>query len=262
MSMINVIGMPGLYQNWTVSCLDLASKYIVDSESNFLTQSDCVNLKFKMVDTTPADGLNVNLYVADKNFVWYLYNFLEKTDGVGIHVDNLVNDLFSKSPGTVAFDYMLKHFIDSYKITSDTSLDYCTNAIIEYFYFALNSNYQFKTIAKSTLSNAINIEYDDFSNANKLIKLLESVPNFSEPHFLKRYQSLVDRNERYLTKKINFVKKLNAKAPLDILEMAYVGVLLEEITQAKLDWFNPTVRTTLLDKHYQSVCDLAIITVK
>jgi hypothetical protein len=76
----------------------------------------------------------INSYVLDENFVWYLYNFLEKTDGVGILIDNLTSDLFSKAQGTVAFDGLLKHLVDNYQLSSDQDPAYLNNAVIENFY--------------------------------------------------------------------------------------------------------------------------------
>ena len=154
-----LLGLPGLYQNWMRATLDNTGSFQLSLNSNFISYSTTTQWERKL-DINIQDFKNqktpvINLYVAPENFAWYLYNFLEKTDGVGILVDSLVSDLFTKAPGTMAFNSMLTHFVNSYNINSETDPVYCYNAAIEYFYFLLINHdsslvYCERTIQKET----------------------------------------------------------------------------------------------------------------
>lgn len=152
-----LLGLPGLYQNWMQAALDSTSKVQFSVDSNFISYSKTVQLRQKLEiniqDFKNQDTPVINTYVAPENFAWYLYNFLEKTDAIGISVNSLHKDLFIKAPGTVAFDSMLTHFANSYNLDTKTDPAYFYNAAIEYFYFLLiNQDAIFKT--KSSVTDA------------------------------------------------------------------------------------------------------------
>ena len=256
MNNVCILGMPGLYQNWLVSALDPASKCIESSNNNFLSKSKMLcwidksdaNLKH-ILQQYP---IIINTYVKDENFVWYLYNFLEKTDGVGIKIDNLANDLFTKAPGTIAFSFMLDHFIDSCNITTETTIESINNSLVEYFYFLLlNKNSEFKIKSSRKESNAINLEFDTFSDCNILTNLLVQVPGFDAAHFQNMYNWLVARNHMYLHKKKRFKEKIVNHQNLDLLELAYVGYLVSNHTNTMLDWYNVDTRNSAVQTHRQ-----------
>jgi hypothetical protein len=250
--------MPGLYQNWLLSAVDPTSKIDLSGTNNFVTVSTQVELleKFDQDLSKPLSGTVINSWVDNENFVWYLCNFLEKTDGVGILIDSLIDDLFSKAKGTVAFDGLLKHFVKTYNLTSTTERAYCYNAAIEYFYFLLCDQYaEFKLKAQHKQEHFINIEYNDFSDKQVLINKLSVLPNFSLTHFENLYQQLKSRNTRYLTKRSTFIKSfLTQGANFDILELAYIGYLISKITKTQLDWFNPSIRETNIAIHKDTIC--------
>ena len=130
-----------------MSSLDPKSKF-VNNGSNFMCDSDNI----RKLDKLEADLNNIpyqsviNTYVTNENFVWYLYNFLEKTENIGINVDQLVLNLITKGGGTPAYDFMLTHFINSYNIhTTNIDDEYCNNSAIEYFYFFIDVLWNRKT---------------------------------------------------------------------------------------------------------------------
>jgi hypothetical protein len=206
----------------------------------------------------PLTGPVINCWVCDENFVWFLYNFLEKTDGVGIQVDLLVNDLFNKAAGTVAFDALLKHFVDSYNINEMLDFEYVRNAMIEYFYFLLcDQQGKFKTQTQYTHKDFINIEYNEFGDEKILINKLIMLPSFNLTHFNKQYHLLADRNIRYINKRRVFIEKfLNHDIEFDILELSYIGYLVRKITGTPVDWFNPKVREKNMVIHKNKICKL------
>jgi hypothetical protein len=143
---IALLGLPGLYQNWLMSALDKDSQLTIIAERNFKYQGSNFDWYYYQQDLK-SESYNhvINLYVEEENFIWFLYNFLEKTCEIGIMVDDLLNSLYTKGVGTIAFDQLVKHFTSSYNITSESSEDYCKNAAIEYFYFLLiEKNAEFK----------------------------------------------------------------------------------------------------------------------
>jgi hypothetical protein len=245
-----LLGIPGLYQNWLLAATDTTSNVIFDNQHNFICKKSRVKLikKFdlsldSLKDATCSTTKQViNLYVEDKNFVWYLYNFLEKTDGVGIKIDNLEHELFFKANGTVAFDFMLKHFVESCNISSDTDINKIKNLLIEYFYFLLiNSDCDFKQKSSQTVSNAINIEYTDFQDVTILVNKLQALDFFDKNYFKKLYQDLHTRNNVYLQRKQMFEQRFILNK-LDLLETSYVGYLITRHTNQSLDWFNLETR--------------------
>ena len=241
-----------------MSSIDADSQY-TNIGSNFIYESKNINWLFKIDTELTSVSYNnvVNTYVAEENIVWYLYNFLEKTDDVGIYVDQLIYNLFIKADGTMAFDHMLKHFIDAYHITDATDAEYCNNAAIEYFYLFLLGDSKFKTIVNTVQKNWINIEYEDFYSSDILIKKLQHLPNFNRDYFLKQHNLLVETNLRYLTRKADFYDKFKNKTSntqFDILEWAYIGWLLSKDSKERLDWFNKDVRLNKITELDENLC--------
>jgi hypothetical protein len=255
-----LLGLPGLYQHWMMSAIDPSSKVAFQGNNNFVTFSDRIKFVKKLeADFESFDHCDypvINCYVRDENFVWYLYNFLEKTDGVGIYVDSLMDDLFKKATGTQAFDELFKHLISSYNLRTYTDATYCYNACIEYFYFVLSEkNSKFKTIASYHNDKFLNIEYKDFDCAQTLIDQLQHLPGFDLSRFDHMYQLLRDRNSQYLTRQQKFLSKLNLQTvDFDVLEWAYIGVLLYWQNGEKLDWFNPGVRQDTFKHQHHDIC--------
>lgn len=258
--MTTVLGLPGLYQNWLAAVIDPTSKFVFQGSKNFIALDHHVNLVIK--GTIDFDHNNfhdqdiINCYVRNENFVWYLYNFLEKTDDVGICVDSLIDDLFNKAPGTVAFDQLLQHLIDTYNLHTWTDIEYHHNACIEYFYFVLLENTsKFKKFTAHHDNKFLNIEYNDFNSSQTLIECLQHLPTFDLSRFDAMYELLCNRNSRYLTRQQQFLSKLNSQAvDFDILEWAYIGVLLYWQDGTILDWFNVDVRQNVLKNHRNDLC--------
>lgn len=255
---ISLLGLPGLYQNWLIGALDPSSYREAhdptksDSLANFSTQSDHIAwLRKNETDDKSLECYDtvINIYVKPDNFVWYLYNFLEKTDGVGIMVDNMASDLFEKAPGTIAFDHMLKHFVISYGIDQTTARSIIENSLIEYFYFILVQDHSlFRVKTHRQMSKAINLEYEDFAKADRLLAKLGHLPILDRRHFLNEYDQLIARNKRYLAMKARFPRKIKDDN-LDILETAYTGALIHRHTNHSLDWFNPELRRSNVTKY-------------
>lgn len=241
---MKLLGIPGLYQNWLMISLDTGCDYFqIENSINF--EYGGKNIQFITFGDRPynqtTDRKIVNLYVKPENFVWYLYNFFEKTDYVGIQVKDLHEQLFTKATGTVAFDDMLKHFTRSYNITTKTDQRYIRNSLIEYFYFMFTRQNKFKYLTGLTDKRFINIEYEDFSDLSILVNKLQHLPSFDLTYFEKMYKILQYTNKVYLDKKKNFANRIN-NTDLDILEIAYLGSQIG----TDLDWFNEEVRETLL----------------
>lgn len=250
---IALLGLPGLYQNWLMSALDKDSQLTVIAERNFEYQGSKFDWFIKEHIDPKMDQYQhvINLYVTDDNFIWFLYNFLEKTCEIGILVDDLFNCLSTKGVNTKAFDQLLKHFTTSYNITEESSAEYCRNAAIEYFYFFLSEkDTEFKTIAARTNTAYINIEYDDFNNVDLLISKLNHLPNFDQKHFLNCYHILAKTNARFLKNKETFKNK---HKDFDILEIAYLGFLISEQSNNRLDWFNSDIRKEKINNYLQGI---------
>lgn len=260
-----MLGLPGLYQNWLLSALDASAISTTDRDHNFITRTQSVDwikkidLDLARVDEIAQTHNIVNCYVEQHNVVWYLYNFLEKTDGVGILVNNLAQDLFTKASGTVAFDGLLTHLVKEYNLTPEHSYEYKTNAIIENFYLLLiDQTSRFKQQLHFKSNKSINIEFRDFENCNTLITKLDQLPGFDVVHFKNRYQQLTLRNAVYLDRAKNFLSKLDTyNNQFDALETAYLGWLLWNILPIRQDWFNPEVREDLLKNNWTAICNLA-----
>ena len=262
---ITLLGLPGLYQNWILSAVDVSAQVRMSEDHNFITQLGKIKWLYKIdtsVDQIPElmqTSMVINSYVSDENFVWYLYNFLEKTDGIGISVDNLTLDLFSKAPGTVAFDGLLKHLVNSYQLSIDQDPTYLNNAAIENFYFMLiDQDSEFKTKTRYFHPKCVNVEFKDFEDYERLASKLQHVPGFDENYFKDRYHHLVSRNYRYLSRQKTFIDKLtSADNNFDILETAYIGWLLWKLSPVRLDWFNTKTRKSTIKNNWNSICNLA-----
>ena len=256
-----LLGLPGLYQNWMQAALDSTSKVQFSVDSNFISYSKTVQLRQKLEiniqDFKNQDTPVINTYVAPENFAWYLYNFLEKTDAIGISVNSLHKDLFIKAPGTVAFDSMLTHFANSYNLDTKTDPAYFYNAAIEYFYFLLiDRDAIFKSKSSVTDPDFINIEYAEFSDPQLLVNKLKHLPNFDRVWFYKMYSHLYSRNKKYLSRHQNFLSKLrNYNKNFDIIETAYIGFLVNQFQSGPLDWFNNDVRTSIITNQWAEICN-------
>ena len=256
-----MLGVPGLYQNWLLSALDVHSKFELNFENNF----SCVKSRIQWIKKIPTDLTDpilldstvINTYVSNQNFVWFLYNFLEKTDGIGIKVDNLLEDLKTKAVDTIAFDSMLKHWVDSYDIDNRPDYQYRTNSIIEYFYFLLlDTQSTFKRQVGFTDPGFVNIEYSDFENKNLLENKLSHLEIFDSDHFNHMYNLLYHRNNQYMTRRQNFVNKIKSNnKQFDVLEAAYIGMLLTD--QDPLDWFNVQLRENMINNRWLDICNHA-----
>lgn len=256
-----LLGLPGLYQNWMQAALDDTVSVELSLDSNFISDSTKLQWERKL-DINIQDFKNqktpvINLYVSPENFAWYLYNFLEKTDGVGISVNSLVSDLFTKAPGTIAFNSMLNHFVNSYNINSETDPFYCYNVAIEYFYFLLiNQDATFKTKASFTDPGFINIEYAEFNSPHRLVNKLKKLSNFNQLWFDRMYSQLRSRNKKYLCQHQTFLTKLkNHDKNFDIIETAYIGFLINQNQHTPLDWFNSDVRSSIIDSQWTTICN-------
>lgn len=257
-----LLGLPGAYQNWVLGALDPDSKVRLSDPKNFITEQSSI-LFYKKLDTelTTLDNQAtvINSFVKQENFVWYLYNFFEKTDNVGIEVERLVSQLFNKASGTVAFDGLLKHFITSYKLTSQTDPDYLNNAAIEFFYLLLiDQNSKFKYKSQYTNEAWINIEYNNFGDVDCLKNKFCGLPGYNQLHFQEMYILLSTRNQKYLTNQKNFVSKLlSGGNEFDILQTAYIGALLYWHDGNRRDWFNTQVRNSVREEYQNLICNQA-----
>jgi hypothetical protein len=264
-SRTTVLGLPGLYQNWLLSALDASAVSAPDKDHNFITHTHASTWIKKMdLDLTTISKLSqstqvINCYVNDQHLVWYLYNFLEKTDGIGISVTTLAQDLFTLAPGTMAFDGLLKHLINEYKLTPEHNYTYKLNAVIENFYLLLiDQTSRFKQQTQFKSNTLINLEFRDFEKYDVLVSKLQQIPEFNILHFKNRYDQLVLRNAKYLDRSKIFLSKLDSYAnQFDALETAYLGWLLWNIRPERQDWFNPLTRETLLKNNWNAICNLA-----
>lgn len=256
-----MLGLPGLYQNWLLATLDQHSDFKLQNENNFSCNQSRVKLAMKiqtdLSNITFLHSTVINTYVSDQNFVWFLYNFLEKTDGVNIRVDYLIEDLETKAPGTIAFDSILKHWSDSYNLAHHPDYQYRLNSAIEYFYFLLlDTQGNFKHLVGFTDPRFVNIEYANFENKKLLENKLSHLEIFDLNHFNRMYDLLHQRNIRYLTRRHNFVSKIQSNNKnFDILELAYIGMLITD--QDPIDWFNTQLRESIINDRWSDICDHA-----
>lgn len=252
MSNFIICGLPGLYQNWLSAVLDSHSEFVPQG-INFSTQSSIVPWVSKHLIFTQLDQYShvINCYVANENLPWYLYNFFEKTDDVNISVDNLVDDLQQRGPGTIAFNSMLDHWKSVYQINAHSEYDYYKNSLIEYFYnwFIQESEWRDILTYQCNDNNSINIEYCDFADAQLLYQKLNSVVKVDLEHFEQMYALLKKGNQRFFDLPTQFHTKLldlpNIK-DMSIIELAWLGKMFGDRLAQPLDWFNPDVRKKVI----------------
>ena len=256
MSKFIIHGLPGLYQNWLSAVLDPQSKF--NSQGiNFVTESS--NVPWVSKHSTFAESLHsthvINCFVSVQNLPWYLYNFFEKTDDIGISVDNLARDLQHRAPGTIAFNSMLDHWKSVYHIDAHSDYDYYKNSLIEYFYhwFTQPSEWRDLLTHQHHSDHSVNIEYCDFSDPDLLYQTLNTAVTVDQAHFDQMYKLLQKGNQRFFDLPTNFnTKLLNLPdvTQLSIIELAWLGKMFSDILNQSLDWFNPDVRHTIINANY------------
>jgi hypothetical protein len=249
-----LLGMPGLYQNWVMAAVDPDSKFQLHGKQNFF----CIKSKVKWLikpgmsvyPEPAADSTIINLYVKEHNFPWYLYNLFEKTYDIKIMIDTLVQDLLNNGDKFTIFAEFKNLLLQ---------IDHKDNdAVINLFYllFLENKYYLCKT-AEFTNPLYINIEYNDFLDRACLLEKLQHVPGFDSNHFDLLYQQLVDRNQRYFTRKQDYLDKLAGSQNFDLIELAYTGKLASMLYGKQIDWINPKFRMAVLKTKQNELCDLA-----
>jgi len=266
MTSVTLLGLPGLYQNWLRAALDPDSVVHLHGEQNFLcNQSQVAWLQKIGLEQYPvADEHNivVNVYVNNDNFVWYLYNFFEKTFDINIQVSHLIDDLLGKGDSW----YLYREFKNGYlQYLQSTSGEFKNSIDIDilFFYRVIQYGEDFVMLTKFTntpVDGYINIEYNDFSDVDLLVEKLNTIPFFNEEHFRRLYESLYSRNKIYLNRKETLLNKLkNNQFNFDILETAYIGAVFSQMNKKEVSWHNPKVRQAVL-KHksnelYNYLCD-------
>ena len=249
-----LLGMPGLYQNWVMAAVDPDSKFQLHGKQNFFCSKSKVKWLIKPgMSAYPEPSENstiINLYVKEHNFPWYLYNLFEKTYDIKIMIDTLVQDLLNNGDKFTIFAEFKNLLLQ---------IDHKdNNAVINLFYllFLENKYYLCKT-AEFTNPSYINIEYDDFLDRACLLEKLKHVPGFDSDHFDLLYQQLVDRNQRYFTRKQDYLDKLAGTQNFDLIELAYTGKLASMLYGKQIDWINPKFRMAVLKTKHNELCDLA-----
>lgn len=257
MSKIVLLGLPGLYQNWLMSAVDPNSKMQLHGDQNFFCAQSQVKwlIKTGLVDyPTASDDLTVlNLYVKEKNFPWYMYNLFEKTYDIRVMIDSFTTDIVEKGDKFVIFHDTKNDLLAGYAAINQ-------NTVIHYFYNLFCENQHYLHTATQKIDPAyINIEFDDFTDPDILKNKLQSVSIFDTAHFDLLYTVLVNRNQRYLNKKKEFLQKLEqAEQSYDIIETAYIGALASQVFDGKrLNWMNESVRNSIIKHRIKEISDLA-----
>ena len=249
-----LLGMPGLYQNWVMAAVDPDSKFQLHGEQNFFCSKSKVKWLIKpgMSDypASNSDSVIINLYVNEHNFPWYLYNLFEKTYDIKIMVDTLVRDLLDRGDKFTIFTEFKNLLLQ---------IDYNDyNAVVNLFYLLfLENNYYLCKTAEFTNPLYINIEYNDFLNQTCLLEKLKNVPGFDFDHFDQMYQQLVNRNQRYFTRKQDYLDKLAGMQNFDLIELAYTGKLASMLYGKQIDWINPKFRMAVLKSKQTELYELA-----
>lgn len=257
----NVIyGLPGMYQNWLSAALDPACEWRQQGQ-NFLAYNSEFpwTAKIEIVDPPPAKRV-INMCVGYHNLVWYLHNYLEKTDDIGLRTNYLVEDLCALGPNTKAFGDLFAHWFNAYNIEQNPDKDYLANSLIEYFYHWLvqKHEWQQKLLWRHPDKHAINLEYSAFNSLDTLHRLLDGVIK-DQTHFDNMYVLLRDANGHYLDQSEKFYTKLKLIKNINnftILEQSYIGSLMHstiDMGTAVLDWFNPDVRNRLWRRNHSFV---------
>lgn len=237
-----------------MAAVDPNSKVQLHGDQNFFCAQSSVKWMIKpgMAEypTALPELTVINLYVKEQNFPWYLYNLFEKTYDIKIMIDSFANDLMSKGDKFVIFNEF-KEII--------SKLDYADpNQLIKYFYTLFHEKaYYLYRVTQATDSNYINVEFDDFNHLAVLKEKLSAVAGFDPAHCDRMYTMLVERNQRYLNRKQDFINKLDTGESLDIIELGYVGSLAARIFGKELDWGNSSIRNTILKYKIKEISDLA-----
>lgn len=257
-----ILGLPGMYQNWLSAALDPNSEF-QQQGANFITAASAVPwvTKIDIVEPPKADYV-INMCVGYHNLVWYLHNFLEKTDAVGIRTNYLADDLKSLGANTKAFGDLLIHWYTNYDIKNNQDKDYINNSLIEYFYLWLVQKHAWQSMLISRLSDThgVNLEYTAFNSLQRLRTTLDPVISDAD-WFDQMYERLRSANSQYLNQGEKFCTKLGLIDNINrltILEQSYLGSLLHSIIDmgdAVVDWFNPNVRTRLWKNYRTALVD-------
>jgi hypothetical protein len=260
MSIVSVIGMPGLYQHWLQYSLD-PSLVAHQDGANFFVGFNLEKTRwlYKYNDDYQNQLTDevICTYVEDKNFVWYLYNYFEKTDHVNIKVNNLFADLKKLHKRSEAFREFFPRFVQTYNLSLNEDNEYINNAMIEYLSFILlDKESKFKTIAGNTVNGAVNIEYQDFRDSNILAEKLSTISTFDYNHFIHCYKKLELTNKDFLQRSSKFLTKIKNKSPLDVLETAFVGYILSNLGH-NIDWFDSEYRAAMMNDYYNDICNFA-----
>lgn len=256
-----ILGLPGMYQNWLSAALDPESRF-EQQGANFLTHHSRVPWLAKIdTQTPPPADCVINMCVGYHNLVWYLHNYLEKTDAIGIRANYLVEDLQALGADTKAFGQMFVHWYQSYNIKDNLDHQQHANSLIEYFYYWLVQKHDWQRMLCSRISNAINLEYMAFNSLDRLHQVLDPVIPDSA-WFDHMYMLLQSGNSQYLDQSGKFHTKLGLIKNLDnltILEQSYLGSLLHscmDMGDTVLDWYNPEVRNRLWQRYRTDLVDL------
>lgn len=255
MKNIVLLGLPGLYQNWLMAAVDPHSKLQLHGTQNFFCAKSVVKwvIKIQIEDYPEADEdlIVLNLAVHEKNMPWYLYNLFEKTYDINVRIDSFVEDIIDKGTKFSIFNLFRDKILQ---------IDYRDqNEIIYFFYkfFVDKDSFLYKYCPVKN-NKYINIEYDDFGDPALLQQKLSSIPNFSEDHFNKLYESLAARNQRYLNRKQDFLEKLEKNTQLDVIELGYVGSLVAKLYNKDINWKDEKIRNQVLKHRLPEIKDLAL----
>lgn len=256
-----ILGLPGMYQNWLSAALDPESRF-EQQGANFLTYHSRVPWQAKIeTHTPPAADCVINMCVGYHNLVWYLHNYLEKTDAIGIRTNYLVEDLQDRGADTKAFGPMLAHWYQSYNLANNLDHQHCANSLVEYFYYWLVQKHHWQSMLCSRDSTAVNLEFMAFNSLDRLRQVLDPVIS-DAAWFDYMYMLLQSGNSRYLEQSEKFYTKLRLVQNLDnltILEQSYLGSLLHscmDMGDTVLDWYNPEVRNRLWRRYQTDLVDL------
>ena len=256
-----ILGLPGMYQNWLSAALDPDSRF-EQQGANFLTFHSAVPWQAKIETTAVPDAdCIINMCVGYHNLVWYLHNYLEKTDDIHIRTDCLVEDLQSHGGDTKAFGPMLDHWYQSYNIQTNPNPEYQKNSLIEYFYYWLVQKHHWQQMLCARSSNHVNLEYAAFNSLGRLRSVLAGViPDQS--WFDQMYQRLRFANSQYMDQSEKFCTKLGLIDNINrltILEQSYIGSLVHsciDMGDTVLDWYNPDVRQRLWRRYHATLVDM------
>ena len=256
-----IYGLPGMYQNWLSAALDPDSVFEQQGR-NFLAHQSQVPwvIKAEVIANHMPDAHVINMYVGKNNLVWYLHNYFEKTDDIGIRTNYLAEDLSLLGTNTRAYGQLLDHWRSSYNIQYNTNTDYYTNSLVEYFYYWLIKKHDWGHCLSwiHPGSQAINLEYSNFDDLDKLSSCLQRVIS-NGAWFDQMYVLLRSANYQYINQGAKFLSKMVLIKDIDqftILEQSYIGSLLHELIQPGkivLDWFNPELRNRLWDRHREDL---------